>query len=208
MKKPWKSASPAERDVESPSSLNRSKAESRSIRGRISNPIPIPGPMDDEFPMRNPGSSIVQVTDPDDETNPVQRQITREPIATPSNMSERDTQVVRAASREPESAGSTQGTTGLGSIPTHDSSMNGTTNHGGINIRYSTFSASTTRETNDRRKPQRKKSTLRGVFSKLFGRRKKDTGQSASVSENGSTPEGSRQHRSVSPLHFTSCSSG
>lgn len=229
MRKPWRSASSAERHVESPSSLSRSKPESRSIRGRISNPIPIPGPMDDEFPMRNPGSTmVVQVAEPDSsnsEADVAQRQIAREPTAaTPSSASVGDTQVVaQAASREPERAGSAHETTtnetGI-SIPTHDSSPNGTAanyggataiNNGNVNVRYSTFSTSSTRETPQHTKPQRKKSTLRGVFSKLFGRKKKGAagrggggGQVASGSEYGSTPEGSRQHHSVSPNDLAS----
>src|SRR5689334_9723614 len=49
------------------STAGRAKTRHRSIRGTISAPIPIPAsPVDDEFPIRNPGSAKASMTADDE----------------------------------------------------------------------------------------------------------------------------------------------
>lgn len=56
----------------------RPRTGHQSIRGRISGPIPIPNPLDDdEFPMRNPGTGIASSTPIENDT--IQRQLQQGP---------------------------------------------------------------------------------------------------------------------------------
>lgn len=59
----------------SPTTTQRPRTGHQTIRGRISGPIPMPNPLDDdEFPMRNPGTGIASAT-PIESELAVQRQL-------------------------------------------------------------------------------------------------------------------------------------
>ncbi|KAH7035139.1 uncharacterized protein B0I36DRAFT_88686 [Microdochium trichocladiopsis] len=151
-------------------------AQLGSIRGRISGPIMV----DDEFPIRTPGSGIAHLGSPVDlhsspSASPDEdNQVRNDPLSDQPNGDvlqqshfDRDT----TPSTEPRQA--SQATA----------------------ARFSTASHATGNDT-----PQRKKSTFRSALSKLFGRKKRDTHSRNSGAETPyqaiATPD---QHRSQPP---------
>ncbi|KAK2599000.1 hypothetical protein QQS21_005534 [Conoideocrella luteorostrata] len=152
---------------------HRPRTGSKSIRGQISGPIPIPNPLDEEFPIR--GQQVA--------------------IATPtviSNMGEDDKemgfghQVVNLEPIAPHYASGSSGS-GNSSCPNQPSDLSSSTPAPrSVSQKSSTRTPSQLRQSlplseteskKDKRdsqvKPQRKKSTIRSAFSKLFGRKKK-----------------------------------
>ncbi|KAM0341756.1 hypothetical protein ACHAPU_009889 [Fusarium lateritium] len=176
MKKPWKSM-PSTAPSAQPVDMQPS-----AIRGRISGPVPISTTMDDEFPIRNPGTNIA---------TPLQGEFTEsQPEPTISNSDHKSPSF-------PESR------VGSHSCREEPRSSIHTRQHGATsrlqkaepsNIRHSFVSA----DTRDRERPQRKQSTLRGAFGKLFNRKKKANGNDSlhnTDSETGSTPVPSGPYR-------------
>jgi len=204
----WKSGSAAGR-----------QKTGQSIRGKISGPIPIPNPIDDEFPMRNPGTGIATPL-PADGNEPQFPVLPAQQVeASSSSAAVPATQSIPAVpDARPEVAHNTKSTnsthsrtrSGTGSAsasgPSPTSGLPGTTGtntsprrrtNPSSTLRYSTVSGSSHRTGNTSNKdvPQRKKSTIRGALSKLFGRKKKSDGGHDSIEEG---TIGSSQHRSVS----------
>jgi len=148
-----------------------------NIRGKISGPIPIP---DDEFPIRNFGSSMAQERIPNQ----------------PGLASQRES--VAASTNAAFAHGATLGskTNSLSqSGPSQDSTVSTPVRRRRTNrssaLRYSTLSEAT-----DSGSPSRKKSALRMAIGKLFGRRNKQGSRSTSDSEaQGSSSD---RHHSVS----------
>ncbi|KAJ4268413.1 hypothetical protein NW762_002476 [Fusarium torreyae] len=176
MKKPWKSA-PSAGDTAQPGSMQQS-----NIRGRISGPVPISTSLDDEFPIRNPGTSIA---------TPVQGEFKEsQPEPIPSS---RDGQSKSPAFPEPRRNG--HRTFRDEPRSSMHARQSGTTARlqkaePPNNVRHSFVSADRV-HTRDRERPQRKQSTLRGALGKLFNRKKKPNGADSpnnTDSEAGSTP--------------------
>ncbi|KAH9242924.1 hypothetical protein K456DRAFT_118509 [Colletotrichum gloeosporioides 23] len=170
-----------------PSATNRSMT-GQSIRGKISGPIPIPNPIDDEFPMRNPGTGIA--------TPPVVGSTVATPQPEVSQPPRTESVVV------PPGTGSTSG-----SSPTAASHANSHSNspqsqrrtNVSSNLRYSTVSAASEQTGASKERPQRKKSTLRGALGKLFGRKKKGSQgsyDSQRMSTYNPTNQNQNQHKS------------
>lgn len=204
------------------SSRNRT---GQSIRGKISGPIPIPNPVDDEFPVRIPGPAMASTRAPDNNepvtqlpSPPTPPQPYHQHSTSTASLTQnhsRTTPVAQSGSPEvvhnnPGAANhspplSSRQRTSPGSSPgaalARSSSQRGTNQS--AQVRYSTFSASSQRtgDTSNRDVPQRKKSTIRGALSKLFGRRKKADSQGSVEVEGGGIT--SAQHRSV--RHALSC---
>ncbi|KAI8950472.1 hypothetical protein F4801DRAFT_341881 [Xylaria longipes] len=133
-----------------------------NIRGNISGPIPIP---DDEFPMRNPGSSIVEEEPPKQLEPETQRDSAAASTSSPFNGTREDKTNSLAQS------GPSQASTGS----TH---VRRRTNRSST-VRYSTLS-----EVTDSASPSRKKSSFRIALSRLFKKRsRKQDSRSASESE-------------------------
>ncbi|KAL2758785.1 hypothetical protein ACRALDRAFT_2040877 [Sodiomyces alcalophilus JCM 7366] len=169
----------------------------QSIRGRISGPIPILSPTDDEFPMRNPPApaAVIAMTTTGGETHdsqlhhqssstsrlvtPVSPQVPRPDIAhshyTGSASDSVTGSVAPAPSSRPE-APPIQPPSEPPPVPRGPSQGYRRTNPS-TTVRYSIVSEATQGTGSSRGRPQRKKSTLRGAFSKLFGRRKKSESQ-------------------------------
>ncbi|KAH9909334.1 hypothetical protein F4778DRAFT_225841 [Xylariomycetidae sp. FL2044] len=157
-----------------------------SIRDRnISAPIP----MDDEFPMRNPGTGIAHEGHPREPTNQPppppshhqsrsqsQQQLESLPEGeatavsrdTPSDVGRGD-KTRSVANSGPSAASNTS------SSPHYRRTARSST------LRYSTVSDGTDSNRPDSSRPQRKKSTLKSAIGKLFGRKKKPS--EASISE-------------------------
>ncbi|KAG7133719.1 hypothetical protein HYQ45_008148 [Verticillium longisporum] len=173
----------------------------QSIRGKISGPIPIPTPTDDEFPMRNPGTGIATPLSTEDRERQLQTEAghqTSAPFTQPEAVPTRNTDSVMAPSGSGSVTGSASGS-GTGSAHTHQIPRGSPQSQRRTNppstLRHSVVSEATENTNNGKDKPQRKKSTLRGAFSKLFGRRKKTTSLSAPP-ERASTYDSPSQHRS------------
>ncbi|EGY22780.1 hypothetical protein HYQ45_010063 [Verticillium longisporum] len=175
----------------------------QSIRGKISGPIPIPTPTDDEFPMRNPGTGIATPLSAEDRERQLQTEAghqTSAPFTQPEAVPTRNTDSVMAHSGSGSGSvtGSASGS-GTGSAPTHQIPRGSPQSQRRTNppstLRHSVVSEATENTNNSKDKPQRKKSTLRGAFSKLFGRKKKTTSLSAPP-ERASTYNSPSQHRS------------
>lgn len=181
------------------SSAGRPKQRQSNIRGRISGPIPIPDPADDEFPMRGEpstpalGAPLASEPPPPPPLPQSQLQFPQEP--NPAAMDAQSTTghthgatpVERAETRS--QAGTAQTSDNSGSIGKRRTVRSS-------NVRYSTGSNA---EDGDRdAAPQRKKSTLRSAFSKIFGRKKKATGDGTMLETHLEDPASSRQHQSVS----------
>ncbi|UZP44050.1 hypothetical protein NXS19_011862 [Fusarium pseudograminearum] len=159
MKKPWKSgaaAAPSAQPVDSQPS---------AIRGRISGPVPIPTSMDDEFPIRNPGTSIA---------TPVQGEFQEsQPEPTPSRSDFRSPTFPEPRHNEASS---------FREEPRYSVHAR----HPGTTSRLQKAEPSnrhsfvSTDRSQTKERPQRKQSTLRGALGKLFNRKKK-------VSDNEST---------------------
>lgn len=200
----------------------------QSIRGRISNPIPIPNAGDEDF-SRTPVSSPPNPHVPD-EGDPASQRPSRSPrhhhhtatslsslpqtgpdpvsgnasdVAHSKNSGSNNSLPVSAAPA-PAPARS------FGPSPSsgfaRDSPHRRTTTNQSSQIRYSVVSASSQRTggTGNRDSPQRKKSTIRGALSKLFGRKKKAKSQGSTIPEHSSGTT-SVQYRSVSLWSLPIC---
>ncbi|KAF4994173.1 hypothetical protein FGRMN_5947 [Fusarium graminum] len=176
MKKPWKST-PSTAPSAQPVDMQPS-----AIRGRISGPVPISTTLDDEFPIRNPGTNIA---------TPLQGEFTEsqpEPAVSNSDHKSPSFPESRIASNsyreEPRSSMHARQHGATSRLQKAEPS----------NIRHSFVSA----DTRDRERPQRKQSTLRGALGKLFNRKKKTNGGDSlhnTDSETGSTPLPSGPYR-------------
>ncbi|KAF5669147.1 hypothetical protein FDENT_11597 [Fusarium denticulatum] len=172
MKKPWRSAASTAPTAQ-PVDIQQS-----NIRGRISGPVPISTSLDDEFPIRNPGTNMA---------TPVQGEF-KESQATEPTLSRNDFRSPtfpeprrngpHAFREEPRSSLHARQPGTISRLQKAEPSNN---------VRHSFVSA----DTRDKERPQRKQSTLRGALGKLFNRKKKSTGNDSSNntdSETGSTP--------------------
>ncbi|EFQ26320.1 hypothetical protein CGRA01v4_05432 [Colletotrichum graminicola] len=183
-----------------PGALPRSQT-GQSIRGKISGPIPIPSPSDDEFPMRNPGTGIAttlaaaadmkeqQLLPPQAEPRAGSIVSVAQPEVTPAPRTDSVVAPARSARSRSASppASATHGNSPQSQRRTNISS----------NLRYSAVSASSGQTGESRDRPQRKKSTLRGALGKLFGRKKKTGSQGSADSQRISTyNNASNQHKS------------
>ncbi|KAI1412650.1 hypothetical protein F5Y13DRAFT_45280 [Hypoxylon sp. FL1857] len=131
-----------------------------TLRGRISGPIP----MDDEFPIRNPGAVIPQEGKPEQPESQAEDQPATRSGNTPSDVIKTD----KSDSVTP--SGPSQASNASAS-PRQQRAPRSST------LRYSTVSDGT-----DIDRPQRKKSTLKSTLGRLFKRKKKSTG-GTSISE-------------------------
>ncbi|KAI8632548.1 hypothetical protein F5Y19DRAFT_367735 [Xylariaceae sp. FL1651] len=148
-----------------------------NIRGKISGPIPID---DDEFPIRNPGSSIALEGEPKQLESVPQRDSAATSTNTALNVT-REEKTDSVAQSGPSQASTT-------STP-----QRRRTNRSSA-LRYSTVSEAT-----DAEPSSRKKSSLRLAIGKLFGRNKKKGSRSASDSEAQVEPS-EDHHRSDPPV--------
>ncbi|ROT35266.1 hypothetical protein SODALDRAFT_60167 [Sodiomyces alkalinus F11] len=188
----------------------------QSIRGRISGPIPILIPTDDEFPVRNPGAGIAmtaggdahddqlqhQSSAPPDFVTPVSAQVSRPEIAQYTGSgSDSGRELAAAAAAAALAPGPSTRAEALQtpSEPPPAVPREPPQGHRRANppstVRYSVVSEATQGTGSSKGKPQRKKSTLRGAFSKLFGRRKKSEGQSFVSAQRVSTLDGRPQQQ-------------
>lgn len=205
MKKPWRTTSAARptSGISSNGSTRLNKPSPQSVRGRISNPIAVVSPLDDEFPMRHPGTGIAAV--PSEE--PAKEQTTKESEPEQPKPIETDKiEVPEAPDAQPtpepehvtvvepkDSPTQTQPPPAPQPAPEPRAATSAT-------IRHSVVSSDTARTKSSKGKPEKKKSGLRGALGKLFGRKKKT--DSVIAGTNGTTPQqdGSNQHRSVSTV--------
>ncbi|KAI0013368.1 hypothetical protein F4779DRAFT_640739 [Xylariaceae sp. FL0662B] len=133
-----------------------------SIRGKISGPIP----MDDEFPMRQPGTGIAH------EGRPRPLESLAEDKPTSLNPGNTSSEVTR---EDKTDSGVTPSGPSQASNVSNSPQRQRRTAHSST-LRYSTVSEGTGTGT-DTDRPQRKKSTIRSALGKLFGRKKKGTSQ-------------------------------
>lgn len=203
---------------------SRPRSQHQSIRGKISGPIPIPSPLEEEeFPIRKPGTGIASPTplDENEAEEHRQQQLQPPPAGTSiaSGVTSSQAEVPLASIPEPPSSpppappsgpsptsaagGST--VTAPESSPSQRSPKRHRTNPSST-LRYSTVSnVSMDSPAHQNGRPERKKSTLRGALSKLFGRKKKEGSQgSVSTTERMSALGGASQHRSVSATDLAS----
>lgn len=161
-----------------------------SIRGKISGPIPIP---DDEFPMRNPGTGIATSTPlPEDNNN--DRQWPADQQVMP------DTAEAGGRGRNVDSVVGPSGPGSIkGSIQRSSPQSQRRTNPPST-LRHSVISENTDRSVTSKDKPQRKKSTLGGVFSRLFGKKKKKASISTTSQRASTLQRPSQHHSDPSPL--------
>lgn len=158
----------------------RSRSDQSKIRGRISGPIPIATPLDDDFPMRS--------QPPEDTVAPASLSQSHElePPAHGEQRHQTPPQSIHMRSRS-----SPVGPTGL-------RSASGQKREIPTAVRQSAFSIGTS---GSKSSPQRKKSILRGAIGRLFGRKKKGTSQAPEQSDESSRPtpdSWAQQYRSVS----------
>lgn len=206
VKNSWKPSSVSPNDAERPLSPARSKSDLGNIRGRISGPIPISSPLDDDFLVRhqsqeNGAVSTLASQSQALDLEPVEKGLPNTSPSTPKP----DKNVSHVSRSSPEAVQNTQralhmrsqsSPIGAGGPRTGNAQKHATI----PNVRQSTFSANTSSSKN---LPQRKKSTLRGAIGRLFGRKKKNIGEAASSSDGSQRPtpdSWTRQHRSVSAL--------
>ena len=187
----------------------------QSIRGRISNPIPIPNIGEEEFHSGEHAPALTTSRSPnagDDASQHAPRSPPRYqhtaasssslPYDGPVPVSGNGSDVAHSNNSGSNNSLPTATRAGSsGPSPAFDSARPPRADRSS-QIRYSAITASSQRtgDTSNRDAPQRKKSTLRGALSKLFGRRKKARSQ-------GSTDPGHRsgasfQHLSVSHESF------
>ncbi|KAI0842887.1 hypothetical protein F5Y06DRAFT_75669 [Hypoxylon sp. FL0890] len=135
-----------------------------TLRGRISGPIP----MDDEFPIRNPGSGMAHEGKPEQPESHVDDQPAPRSGNTPSD-------VVRTDKGDSVSPSGPSQASNVSASPRPSPRQQRTVRSSAL--RYSTVSDGT-----DTDRPQRKKSTLKSTLGRLFKRKKKSTG-GTSISE-------------------------
>lgn len=177
---------------------HRARAGSKSIRGQISGPIPIPDPLDEEFPMREQAVVIAGAGNdpsPDDASLAFQEPGSSNPSHQVARFRTASSSIIEPSALRQQSEVSSSGpaltTTTMRKSATPSSQLN----------QFSRIS-----EQNDSRdnKPERKKSTIRSALSKLFGRKKKvEPKEKARLSNEKATSAKSsilpnKQHRSVS----------
>lgn len=196
MKKPWKTAS-ATRPMSAVSSnggVRLSKPPAQTVRGRISNPIPVAMAEDDEFPIRQPGAGIASTTAEETSMTPERPVATKEaedeefPMRQPSVEAQpeqaEEKQIVRPKEATPEPR----------PTPVHPRQSEHRTNPSST-IRQSMISSDTARTKSSKGQHEKKKSGLRGAFGKLFGRKKKT--DSVIMSEQSTAAAGqAAQHQS------------
>ncbi|KAI1374061.1 hypothetical protein F4677DRAFT_178594 [Hypoxylon crocopeplum] len=124
-----------------------------TIRGRISGPIP----MDDEFPIRNPGVGMAHEGRPEQPESRAEDQPTLRSVNSPFEVARTD----KTASVTPSGPSQASNTSGS---PRQQKTIRSST------LRYSTVSDGT-----DGDRPQRKRSTLKSTLGRLFKRKKKST---------------------------------
>ncbi|KAL0938987.1 uncharacterized protein CTRU02_205597 [Colletotrichum truncatum] len=186
-----------------PSASNRSMT-GQSIRGKISGPIPIPNPVDDEFPMRNPGTGIATPVTGGDmreqqmhppQVDPAARSTVSVPRPEVLQPPRTDSVVAPSGSGSTSTSSPTSATHAHSNSPQSQRRTNASSN-----LRYSVVSASSEQTGASKDRPQRKKSTLRGALGKLFGRKKKNGSQSSHDSQRVSTynptNQNQKQHKS------------
>lgn len=171
----------------------RTRTGSKTIRGQISSPIPIPDPADDEFPILpgrvstiSSGSPVAALTNGnsnDYETqpweSPLQHSITNHSTAQDSASIPSQTPSEARRRHSPER---------------HVNSSSP--------LARPTTSPDLPLKAHGRNGHQRKKSTLREALSKLFGRKKKGISQTSISLSKEPRREFAQQHRSVSqPRH-------
>lgn len=183
----------------------------QSIRGRISNPIPIPSIGEEELHPGESSSALPASRSPDAGDAGSQRAPRSPPrhrhTATSSSSLPYNGSVPVSGNASDVAHGNNSGSNNSlptaaragssGPSPASDSARPPRTNRSS-QIRYSAITASSQRtgDTSNRDAPQRKKSTIRGALSKLFGRRKKVRSQGST--DPGHSSGASFQHRSVS----------
>ncbi|SPO00864.1 uncharacterized protein DNG_03612 [Cephalotrichum gorgonifer] len=188
----------------------------QSVRGRISNPIPIPNPADKAFSVLDPGPAVTASYGSDDRDHPAPQ---RPPPSQPRYQSAASSSSLPHNGSSPILEHVSEGSHGKGngsnnSLPTSTApashpapspgsgsarNLSGRTTNQPAHIRHSAITASSQRTGNTNASnndfPQRKKSTIRGALSKLFGRRRKGGSQASSTGP-GASLDTSIQHRS------------
>lgn len=169
----------------SASSAGRPKTES-SIRGRISGPIPIPNPADDdEFPMRQPGTGLATPLNEFGNKLPAPTEGSSIIIEShPTGLSPPDLVI-------PEEM--TESTT-IQATPSQASSPAQRRTNRSSTLRYSTISAGTAVTSQPETNHQHKKSGIRSALGKLFGRKKRDPAKSSICESNLENGRGSIQY--------------
>ncbi|KIE00020.1 hypothetical protein MAJ_04076, partial [Metarhizium majus ARSEF 297] len=170
-------------------------ASSKSIRGHISGPIPIPDPMDEEFPMRDQTAMVARNAD---EASSDSHLIPPEPSSNQSYKASHFRAVsagnidplIAHQRQHPLSAPRRASTLRRSSVSQHDRFTRISDQADGRDSKASKNS-----------KPQRKKSTIRSALGKLFGRKKKsETNEKAGLPDwktsDASTLLSNKQHRS------------
>ncbi|KAF9775718.1 hypothetical protein IL306_006157 [Fusarium sp. DS 682] len=171
MKKPWKSAAGASPSTQ-PVDIQQS-----NIRGRISGPVPISTSLDDEFPIRNPGTNIATPVQREFKESKTEPALSRSDFKSPTFPEPRRNGPY-ASREEPRSSLHARQPGTISRLQKAEPSNN---------VRHSFVSA----DTRDKERPQRKQSTLRGALGKLFNRKKRSNGNDSpnnTDSETGSTP--------------------
>ncbi|KAI1457404.1 hypothetical protein F4805DRAFT_177706 [Annulohypoxylon moriforme] len=138
-----------------------------SLRGRISGPMP----MDDEFPIRQPGHGIAHEGRPE----PTESRAMDQPASRAENT---PSEVVRPDNIDSVTPSGPSQASNSSASPRQQRTARPTT------LRYSTVSDGT-----DVDRPQRKKSTLKSTLGRLFKRKKKST-SGTSISEGRFTGSG------------------
>ncbi|KAF5026271.1 hypothetical protein F66182_1661 [Fusarium sp. NRRL 66182] len=174
MKRPWKSP-PSAGNIAQPANIQH------PVRGRISGPVPIPTSLDDEFPIRNPGTNIASPVQGEFKESQPEPELlngdARFKSPTFPEYRRNEPHTFRDESRSSMHARQLGTTARL-----QKAEPSG-------NVRHSFVSADRV-NTRDRERPQRKQSTLRGALGKLFNRKKKTHGNDSANntdSEAGST---------------------
>ncbi|RBR18378.1 uncharacterized protein FIESC28_06151 [Fusarium coffeatum] len=174
MKKPWKSGANAAPGAQ-PVDIQQS-----AIRGRISGPVPISTSLDDEFPIRNPGTNIA---------TPVQNEFQEsQPEPTPSRSDFRSPTLPETRRNGPHSFREEPRLSIHARQPGTPSRLQKA--EPSSNARHSFVSSDRT-QNKDKERPQRKQSTLRGALGKLFNRKKRANDNESTGntdSEAGSVP--------------------
>ncbi|KAG8419867.1 hypothetical protein J3458_004697 [Metarhizium acridum] len=175
------------------------RAASKSIRGQISGPIPIPDPMDEEFPMRDQTDMVARNAD---EASSDSHLIPQEPTSSSQSYKTSHFRAVSAGNIDPLITRQQQHTL---SAPRRASTLrkSSLSQHDRF-TRISDQEDSRHSKASKSSKAQRKKSTIRSALGKLFGRKKKsETNEKAGTPDwkpsDASTLLSNKQHRSDPP---------
>ena len=221
------------------SSPSRPKGSVRqSIRGKISGPIPIANPTDeDEFPIRKPGAAYAAPKPPSDDEFPIRRP-GNTIVASPPPVEGKEAEALGQLGQQAQSSQDSAADVSESHVELQQSTApeppsepppappaaaapsSGPAGGGASpprhranpssTLRYSQISAASTGNTGQSGggRPERKKSTLRNALSRLFGRKKK-LGSQASLSMDAvSGLAANQQHRSVSGTLRKRCGCG